>query len=431
MDVIVEQTTFLCILLGYVSLFFIGSAITGRKMSCENLFFPTGLIFVVAFFQFLLQKDLFFAGTYGSICYLLTSSVLPAVIFFFMLFANEKIASSFDTMFVLFACTYSVLMFPEILVYLILGQTVSELLSGIVTLGTAVLFWMGFKKYHLMKYVKYNDRWMRASAMCVFCLLSFLGCLCHMPYFISVNNRYLVLICMGFCALVMATHIHYNYIIYTKTAQLDVFHKYMPIVDGLIKDIREKQHSYNNALQAISMLPATYTDYKSVAEALQKYTNQYSVNNRYSDLIKLNLKLVAGFIISKCESARDENKAISYHLQTLTISTVLPEYILVEAMGILIDNALEASPSGEEVELELDEVNGHFYMKVKNIGKIISSEDRRNIFKHGFTTKCIKNESHGMGLSRLQSIVDEYGGEITLYNEQKEDKTFIVFELEV
>ena len=60
---------------------------------------------------------------------------------------------------------------------------------------------------------------------------------------------------------------------------------------------------------------------------------------------------------------------------------MLPEYILVEAMGILIDNALEASPSGEEVELELDEVNGHFYMKVKNIGKIISSEDRRLRYK--------------------------------------------------
>ena len=52
--------------------------------------------------------------------------------------------------------------------------------------------------------------------------------------------------------------------------QLQSYEQYLPIIEELIDQVRMRQHDYNNELQAISMLPISYTDYESLSAALAK-----------------------------------------------------------------------------------------------------------------------------------------------------------------
>ena len=56
-----------------------------------------------------------------------------------------------------------------------------------------------------------------------------------------------------------------------------------------------------------------------------------------------NLKLIAGFIYTEHLKAVAKQINISYNIHNFNIITIVPEYVLVELLGILIDNAIENS----------------------------------------------------------------------------------------
>lgn len=237
-----------------------------------------------------------------------------------------------------------------------------------------------------------------------------------------------------FCLILVCMNLILFYYVYVQEKQqekLNSFEKYMPMIDGLIRDIRMKQHSYHNTLQSILSLPATYRDYPSLVQALQKYGSYRTVNEKHSEILKLNLKLVAGFLIGKCASGEDEGKQLQISLGTTDLHSTLPESLLVEIMGILIDNALEAISPGETVHLKLDTHGNRLYLKIKNPGQIITPKERDYFFRYGCSTKDRKKGNRGLGLSRLNQVVHSCGGMLILSNETEHNQTYIVFELEV
>lgn len=142
--------------------------------------------------------------------------------------------------------------------------------------------------------------------------------------------------------------VYYEYRLEMKQLRLKDYEKYLPLIDELIKDIRSRQHSYQNLVQSITSLPYTCPDYASLTAALEKYGKFQTVSEEDSALLKLNLKLVAGFLISKKAQAEEQNKKL--HIQNdVFLQCMLPEYLLIEIMGILIDNALEATQENGEV----------------------------------------------------------------------------------
>ncbi len=80
----------------------------------------------------------------------------------------------------------------------------------------------------------------------------------------------------------------------------------------------------------------------------------------------------------------------------------------------LIKNALDAlGDNGGEILITAGKVNEHkVFLEVRDTGKGISSGDRKNIFKPGFSTK---KRGWGLGLSLAKRIIEEYhGGKIFL-----------------
>ena len=72
-------------------------------------------------------------------------------------------------------------------------------------------------------------------------------------------------------------------------------------------------------------------------------------------------------------------------------------------------NSLEAMESGGELHVEAARQNGHVALLVRDTGKGVAQRDLKRLFEPFYTTKA---NGTGLGLSVVQSIVHEHGGQI-------------------
>lgn len=201
----------------------------------------------------------------------------------------------------------------------------------------------------------------------------------------------------------------------------------------LLADILGKQHDFNNQMNAIRMLPYTYKDYDSLSDAIANYSTFLEEEFNESELLKINLPVVAGFVFSKIKEAEQKGRLISVKIKNRSLITPVPEYDLIRILGILIDNAIEATKPGHTFSLILDSKNEHIRIQTKNEGGEISSELRKKMFVRGYSTKTSAEvrTSRGQGLPNLKELVDHYNGKIYLDNETFHEHTWICFTVEL
>ncbi len=214
---------------------------------------------------------------------------------------------------------------------------------------------------------------------------------------------------------------------------IENYQTYEPMTHNLISDILGKQHDFNNQMNAIRMLPYTYKDYESLSEAIVNYSSYLEDEFNESELLKINLPVVAGFVFSKIKEAAKKDRILSVKIKNKSLVTQVPEYDLIRILGILIDNAIEASSNKHPVYLILDSQDGHILMQTKNEGREISSEMRKKMFIRGYSTKVsgTARSSRGQGLPNLKELVDHYGGKIYLDNETFHEQTWICFSIKL
>ena len=212
---------------------------------------------------------------------------------------------------------------------------------------------------------------------------------------------------------------------------LECFKTYQPMMADLIKDLRSKQHDFDNHLTAVRMLPYTYRDYESLKNALINYSDNMVSEYRESELLRINLSVVAGFIYSKMINAEKNGKTLNVIVRQHTLKSCMPEYEIIRILGILIDNALEAGDAPGSATLSLDSSQNQIIISTMNKGPVLSSDLRRNMFTYGYTTKTIDKQHHGYGLPNMKKLVDEYEGKICLDNRTISGQNYICFEVTV
>lgn len=219
--------------------------------------------------------------------------------------------------------------------------------------------------------------------------------------------------------------------IHKQNQQLEMYYAYLPIVEQLIDQVRETQHAHNNSIQAIRMLPATCHDYETLSQTLSDYTDHLISQNAPVALLKINMKMIAGFLYNKILRAETSKKTLELKIKNYILKTNTPEYDLITMFGVLIDNALEASKEGQTVYTVLDSKDGNVIFQIKNIGPKLTPNFCTKIFQKGYTTKNNQNKNHGIGLHQLKRMTDYYHGELMLYNETEDEENWLCFSLRV
>lgn len=224
--------------------------------------------------------------------------------------------------------------------------------------------------------------------------------------------------------------IYYEYSLDKKETSINQYETYLPVIEELIANIRSVQHSYKNLVQSILSLPATCEDYDSLIAELQKYGDYQPILEEDSNLLKMNMKLVAGLLLSKRAYAKSQHKQLSIQ-NDVNLSSKLPEQLWIELIGIFVDNAIEAVCEEDIIFLAIHQTQDKIHLTIKNKGPIVTDEMRNTFFAQGYTSKKKESEKHGLGLPRAKTIVTAYKGELILSNERKEKENYIVFEVEV
>mgnify|MGYP000826161843 FL=1 len=125
--------------------------------------------------------------------------------------------------------------------------------------------------------------------------------------------------------------------------QLEKSEQYYGAYEKLIKSVREKQHDYKNHINTIRGMIYTSSDYTELKKQEEKYMGDILEENSGVSLATMveNL-IIAGFLSVKLKEAEQERITVKYQCILDKRHLKIPEYEIVEMLGILIDNAYEA-----------------------------------------------------------------------------------------
>lgn len=215
-----------------------------------------------------------------------------------------------------------------------------------------------------------------------------------------------------------------------KKTQLEMNAFYYDAYEGLIRSVREKQHDFKNHINAVAGMIYTNNTYEELVDKQKKYFAE--VLGEMEDVSLLTLvenPLLSGFLVSKIREAETKGIRVTRNCIWKSKEMKLPEYKLVEMMGILLDNAVEATEKLEtnrNIQVNLGQEEELLVFSIVNTyeGELLSSE----IFEAGSSSK---GRGRGLGLAKLRRLTEEVGGAIYMEHGWKGPCRTVKFEIRI
>ena len=222
-----------------------------------------------------------------------------------------------------------------------------------------------------------------------------------------IFSIYLVLILVIAAAIVYLSIKHYN--IRAKEKEQENFLNYLQLLEQTNEDTRKFKHDYINILASLR-----YYIEKEDMQSLKNYfydsilpTQQKEIANNMmlDELNKLKIDGLKGLLTTKFIHARENGIPIHFEVTEEILHIQLDIIELNRVLGILLDNAIEASKQLDEPLIRVA-----FIKLEQSIMIVISNKIQedlqvsiQDVFRKGFSTKGGKR---GLGLSILKEIIN-------------------------
>lgn len=199
---------------------------------------------------------------------------------------------------------------------------------------------------------------------------------------------------------------------------------------GLVLKAKEQQHGMKNHLAAMRFMKYTGQRKKGQEQEQEDYYYRLVYENRYNILLLFENHILSGFIYEKMMEAEEQGVAVICKGATKIENMDLPVFYLVEMLGILLDNAVEAAGNEEEKNIYFfaGQRNGQYRFTVRNSSPYIPYNKILSWFQKGESSK---GAGRGMGLYRLKCLCEEWGCSILCRNVEEEGKNRIEFVLKI
>lgn len=124
--------------------------------------------------------------------------------------------------------------------------------------------------------------------------------------------------------------------------------------------------------------------------------------------------------------AESKNITVEYDIQCTEVRIKLPMYKLVELVGNLLNNAMDALRNHDDKRMYISLLveQEYLHIEVRNICEELTTEQIAAMFRRGYSNK---GEGRGLGLYSLKKMGKEYGFQIVCSNLQIEGKNWISF----
>ena len=281
----------------------------------------------------------------------------------------------------------------------------------------------------LFVYLDSRDKVVIASlVLCLFILLLFLIGFKRIRFF-EVYHSIILFVCVVLISILVMQLNKVKIKQREVETELKMQKLYESSFNSLIENIRLKQHEFDNRLNMIYSIPLLCDSYEELVEKLQEQCKELVKDNRYNKLLKNDNQIIRGFLYTNFLKAEKCGITVSYEIVMERLITKMPTYRMVEVMGDLINNAIEAmadKESEKRLHVSIIEIKNDIKIEVRNVSEFIPRSVISNFFTKGYSQK---GENRGLGLYNVKKICDEYGYMVLCDNKMIEESNWISFEI--
>ena len=209
--------------------------------------------------------------------------------------------------------------------------------------------------------------------------------------------------------------------------ELKIHKLYADSFDNLIDNIRTKQHEFDNHINNIYSQHYIYSTYDELVKAQQSYCKVVAIENRFNKLLNSGNPIIIGFLYGKFVEIDKFGIDISYHISIKELQIEIPIFKLVEILGNLIDNAVDAlinKKNYNKVYIFMEERGKCFSIEVRNECDYVDYTELELFFKKGYSRK---GGDRGLGLFHVKTICDEYKLNLLCRNKEVDGINWISF----
>ncbi len=198
--------------------------------------------------------------------------------------------------------------------------------------------------------------------------------------------------------------------------------------DNLLTTVRLRQHEYKNHLAAILSSHYTYKTYENLVKAQDEYCKRIVNENKHNDLLLINDNIIVGFLYGKILEMEEDGITVEYTVNTKIENYTIPSYHLIEMLGIILDNAVEAikDRTDKKIIITITEKDAMYQIAVSNIFRYVSYSEIEEWFKLGVSSKGLVR---GLGLYHVKELCVEWNGSICCRNLNIQGDNWIEFSL--
>lgn len=180
---------------------------------------------------------------------------------------------------------------------------------------------------------------------------------------------------------------------------------YIKIIEDLVEDIKKYKHDINNTLLSLK----GYIDKEDIKELSEYFYKEVLQEQRKIDENNISLMKyiknlgMKGLITTKIEKSRrlglEVNVEVFEELHNIEIETI----DICKILGILLDNAIDASKLSDEKKLYIGFFNEEEDVSIVIANSFKEKPDITKIFQKGYSTK---GENRGLGLWIVGEIIE-------------------------
>lgn len=209
-------------------------------------------------------------------------------------------------------------------------------------------------------------------------------------------------------------------------AELRLHKLYEASFQELIDEIRGRQHEFDNHINAIYSQHRLYKTYDELVAAQQKYCDVIVEENHFNKVLSKGNPVILGFLWSEFSKMRKVGISIEYEINIGNLECSMPIHKMVELLGNLINNAMEAVMKTEnrKVYVMMREDINCIQIEVFNVSQMIDEKKLKEFFKRGYSDK---GEKRGYGLYNVRKICEEHHAAIVCKNEIRKGENGILF----
>lgn len=217
-----------------------------------------------------------------------------------------------------------------------------------------------------------------------------------------------------------------------REEELKAYEKYNLIYKDLISEVRKRQHDFTNHIQAVFSMNMFATDLDDLIKEQNEYCSKIMIENTTNKLLREDIPSVfAGFLYTKISQAEKEGIQVKYRINISDIEKRISFSELVEMLGNLFDNAIEANriiKMNKQINFLIDQGQERLMIEISNPYCWEGTNETDDMLEEG---KSTKGKGRGLGLANVTKIVEKYHGTLEVKNIGNGDVEFILFRIQI